>query len=81
MLQDIPGLNRATVFTVNVQYVCKTTCHGLLTNQLTCPMMYVSSSISTALSSNRDFLFATENENNSMKNQHFGYFETQRQEC
>lgn len=29
------------------------------TIQLTCFMMYVSSSISTALSSNRDFLFAT----------------------
>lgn len=33
--------------------------HGMLIIKLTCLIMYVSSSISTALSSNRDFLFAT----------------------
>lgn len=52
----------------------------MLTIQLTCLIMYVSSSISTALSSNKDFLFAT----TIAKGQHiesdFGLYVTQTQD-
>lgn len=41
--------------------------------RLTCLIIYVSSSISTALSSNRDFLFATKATKNSKPNQHLEF--------